>query len=286
MIDKLPISVKNVNEFTDYWIITSDIDENYILLKLDQDKYSIYNELIKYCDKIAKSIYDFVKDDNIYLLFYYNDDKTSDKVKIIKIIDILESLFEKSSYEVILKKQNITNLNKMYQILDRKFTYFEFRIREIETSPYKNDISWIVLSKYNIILDSKLFLYDLQQDIFKMIDKEEVVKYGIIYRKIDYNLYQKECLLPYFDLYYGPISMVYARYFICFESMINRIKFKEKINSLNFFNQKYFCFMVIYIYILNLNFDINFDNYNIGHYVNLTKKIKEFIVEYEDIIKK
>lgn len=68
------------------------------------------------------------------------------------------------------------------------------RIREIETNPVKNDISWIILSKYNIILDAKLYLYDLQSDIFKAIDQKLIVPYGLVYRKIDLEIYNKQKL--------------------------------------------------------------------------------------------
>lgn len=287
MINNIPFNVKKVITKEDNYIIfLDDSDIKYLSLKLDSKGYSIYNDLIKYSNKLCKSIYEYVEEKYIYLIFYYSDNLTEEKVKYIKIIEILEEIFDNSSFEITLKKKNIINLNHLYQILDRKFTYFEFRIREIETSVYKDDISWIVLSKYNIILDCKVYLYDLQQDIFGFIDKEEIVKYGIVYRNISSNLYQKGKILPFFDLYYAPIGMLFCRYYLNSELYLNNNDFKKKIEKLDLFNQKYFCFMVLYIYILNLNMEINFNNNNISNYLLITSKIKEFMNKFEYIIKK
>jgi len=285
LLNNLPFVVKEYKEYSDHYYIVDQSDSKYILLILDEMKYSTYCDLVNKSKIINKHIYEFVIDKNIYLLFDYNDSKTEDLVKSYKIIECFEKLFNDTSYEVILKKENINNLNKMYQLLDKKFIYFEFRIREIETSLYKDDLAWIILSKYNIILDTKLYLYDLQQDIFKYIDKEEIVKYGLIYKKYNLDFYQKSKILPCFDLYYAPISMLYVRYYLEHCKEINYEKFNDKINKMNLFNKKYFCFMVLYIYVLNLNFNINFDNYNIQNYIYITSLIKEFIQKYNYIIK-
>ena len=157
MISKLPFKVSIVNEFDNYFILNDHNFNKYILFKLNQLEYSIYYNLTLIDDVISKCIYDFVDNDSMYLLFDFNDTMTLDSVKSIKILDLLESVFNKSSYEVTLKKKSFNNLNKIYRILDMKYTYFEFRIREIETKIIKDDLSWIILSKYNILLDSRIY---------------------------------------------------------------------------------------------------------------------------------
>ena len=156
------------------------------------------------------------------------------------------------------------------------------RIREIELNPIKRDIDWIILSKYYILLDAKVYLYDLQQDIFKFIDKNEIVKYGLIPKVINQNRYNKEALLLDYNFYYGPISMLYVRKYM----LLDGFDEIEDINKLDSFNQKHFCFMYIYILVLNINLEIVMDIYSVSNYINITQKIKSFIFKYKALIEK
>lgn len=274
-------NIKSKIKYKDYYIVIDSDNNKYLLQIIDNINYQKYNDLIRYSNKIKKCIYNEKIDDLNYLYFLY-EDNTEYNIKAKLTSNILLEIFDSSSYELTLKKENIRNLNNIYKLLDNKFTYFEIRIREIELNPIKKDIDWIILSKYYILLDTKIYLYDLQQDIFKFIDKNEVVKYGLIPKNINQNLYSKETLLLDYNFYYGPISMLYVRMYL----LLDQYDMYDDINKLDSFNQKYFCFMYLYIMILNINLDVILNIYIVSNYVNITKKIKSFITKYKALLEK
>jgi hypothetical protein len=159
------------------------------------------------------------------------------------------------------------------------------RIREIELSEFKNDISWMVLSKYHSILDAKIILYDLQTDLFKFIDKKTIIEYGLVFYDIDKNMYNNNEIEPKFKFYYAPKGILYARYYLLFDHLSLMEDFKKSVLKLSSFDKKYFAFMIIYVYILNVNLGIILNNSNINLYMNICKKIDYFIKEFSVILK-
>ncbi len=275
------LSLNELIDYTNYIIVKTTNNEIYLSRFVTNNEYQTYFNLLKYTDKIKTTVYEQKLGDG-YLLFFDYENKTEEAVKSKRIVEILRIIFQKSSFEITLKKSHLNNINNIYKVLDNKFIYLEMRIREIETSYKKDDISWIILSKYNIILDAKIFLYDLQQDIFKAIDKSIIVNYGLIYKNIDINLYNNKKILPSFNLYYGPIGMLYCRMFL----QLDEQNIYDDVLKLDEFNQKYFCFMCLYILLLNINLEIILNNYSISNYLLVTKKIKSFILKYQNIMKK
>lgn len=274
----LPFEIEWSKPYYDFQLLKGKDHYEYLYRKVSKKSYQIYLELCRLSKHISKAIYEIPVSDGIILLFSY-DSLTEVAVRKRKCLDLYQTLFSDTSFEITLKKEHLVNLNNIYKVLDNKFAYIELRIREIETNPIKTDVSWILLSKYNIVLDAKLYLYDLQTDIFKAIDQKKIIKYGMIPKKMSEMLYQKGYLLPFFDMYYAPLAMLYARYYCSIEEIpIDRIK------KLDSFDQKYFCFMVLYIYILNLNLEVILDTYRIDNYLLITKKIKSFIVSHKAII--
>lgn len=274
----LPFDAKSSIPYLDFIKLEANDRNQYLLVCVSKKEYSTYVDLIRASKKISKAIYEISFPDGIILIFLY-DALTEVAVRKVKCFELFSQLFEATSYEITLKKEHMVHLNHIYKVLDNKFSYMELRIREVETNPYKNDVSWVLLSKYHAILDAKIYLYDLQTDIFKTIDKKIIVKYGMIYKKMNEFMYQKGFLLPSFDLYNGPIGMLYARYYLS----IDKIPV-EVIQKLDSFNQKYFCFMVLYILILNLNLETMLTNYSVASYLQITKKIKDFIGTYKVIL--
>ena len=149
------INIIKQTKVADYFIIEDDHNNTYILQILTLDEYQRYNDLIKYSNKIKKAIH-IEKMNNVYHLYFIFEDKTEYGVKSKLTSKILLEIFEKTSYELALKKEQMKNLNNIYKLLDNKFNYFELRIREIELNPIKRDIDWIILSKYYILLDAKV----------------------------------------------------------------------------------------------------------------------------------
>lgn len=270
----------SIIDYNDFVIAKNSNNDEYLCRFVTNSEYQAYFNLLRYSRDVKSAIYEYRLNAG-YLLFFDYEKMTEEKVKSKKIVDILRNIFQESSFEIALKKSHMSNVNNIYKVLDNRFAYLEMRIREIETQPKKDDISWVILSKYNIILDAKIFLYDLQSDIFKAIDSNLIVAYGLIYRNIDINLYNKQRLLPSFNLYYAPIGMMYCRCYL----QLDEESIYEDIKKLDEFNKKYFCFMCLYILILNINLEIILNSYSIANYLLITKKIKKFILRYQELMK-
>ncbi len=274
----LPFDVISRKPYIGYELIQLSNGNEYLAIRLTKEAYASYLEQVRLSNHISRSVMEYPSENQRWLLFYY-DQLTELTVRNRKILEILNEVFEKSSFEITLKKDHMVHLNHIYKVLDNKFSYFELRIREIEMNPIKNDISWIILSKYNVILDAKIYLYDLQTDIFKLIDQNTIIKYGFVPKKLYSEMYQKGYLLPFLELYYAPIGMLFSRY----ELSIGGISL-DQIKKLDEFNQKYFCFMTLYILTLSLNMGTYLTNYSVNSYVLITKKIKSFIANYKAIM--
>lgn len=277
----IPFEIASITSLKDYELIKTRNNEEYLCRFVTDKEYQTYLDLIHYTKRLKQAIYE-TRVAGGFLLFFEYENMTEAKVKSDRIIHILREIHESSSFEITLKKEHLVNVNNIFKVLDNKFSYLEMRIREIETNPVKNDISWVILSKYNIILDAKIYLYDLQTDIFKAIDKKHIVSYGLLYRNIDTELYNKQRLLPGFDVYYAPISMLYCRCYLQLDAPF----IVEEVKRLDSFNQKYFCFMCLYIMILNVNLEVILNTYSIANYLLLTKKIRCFIASFKEIMEK
>ena len=277
----IPFVIVSCSDYNDFVHIKTNTSEEYLVRYATEKDYQTYLDLLTCSNRLKKSIYETKVADG-YLLFFEYEALTEASVRIERIVDILEEIHKTSSFEITLKKEHLVNLNHIYKVLDNKFSYLEMRIREIETNPIKNDISWVILSKYNVILDARLYLYDLQSDIFKLIDQKKIVPYGLVYRKINLDLYSKQRLLPSFDLYYAPLAMLYCRCYLELDFPFT----VDKIKKLDPFNQKYFCFMCLYIMVLNVNLEVTLNSYRISNYILLTKKIRGFISSYKEIMEK
>lgn len=277
----LPFEFSSFTTLKEYELVKTKNNEQYLCRFVTEIEYQTYLDLMRYTKHLKQAIYE-TKVQGGLLLFFEYEDMTEAKVKTSRILQILREIHESSGFEITLKKDHLVNVNHIYKVLDNKFSYLEMRIREIETNPIKNDISWVILSKYNIILDAKLYLYDLQSDIFKSIDNKIIVPYGLIYRKVDMELYNKQRILPSFNLYYGPISMLYCRCYL----QLDDPSIEDEIKHLDSFNQKYFCFMCLYILILNVNLEVILNSYSIANYLSITKKIRCFIASFKEIMEK
>lgn len=277
----LPFEIASSVSYLDYEHIVTKTKEEYLCRFVTNLEYQTYLVLLRYSKRLKQAVFE-INVSSGYLLFFEYEDLTEEKVKVDRIVHILREIHETSSFEISLKKEHLVNMNNIFKVLDNKFSYLELRIREIETNPVKNDISWVILSKYNVILDAKLYLYDLQTDIFKAIDQKQIISYGLLYQKIDAALYNRQRLLPEFNLYYAPISMLYCRCYLQLDAPF----IKDEIERLDSFNKKYFCFMCLYVFILNVNLEVLLDSYNVSNYILITKKIRCFIASFKEVMEK
>lgn len=281
--NRLPYSLYLI-AFDNYFYLKDDNDRRYRLIPLNEQEYKMYYSLYK-SNNVVKPIYELFHNNTYYLLFYEVINRGEERLEYKKIKELLISLFKEYKYPITINHSHSKTLTNLYKVLDNKFVYFEIRIREIETKPIKEDLDWIILSKYHIILDSKLYLYDLQGDLFKLIDKNEEVEYGVIYKYICRDILYTDKLYPSSKLYYGPLGVLYSRIYISFNKYIDIQDLKKEIDKLSNFNKKYFLFMVLYIYIININFDIFINKNNISSYMLITKEISQLLKAFKDYAK-
>lgn len=284
IINKLPIKVKEVKNNYNNILLIDNYNKEYHLYKLDVKHYLIYYELIK-SKFFLKAIFELHENNDYFLLFEESINSTEKNVIIKKLFKTYFNVFDDFKFEIVLKKKFFKNLQNIYKVLDDKFSYLELRIREIELSPIKDDVSWVILTKYNIFLDAKIFLYDLQQDIFKYIDDSESISYGLVYNSDFFNSYKNGLIEPKFNLYYAPISALLFRLYLECDELQFHNYIIEILKGFDEFNQKYFCFMCLYVYILNARIEYIPNNYNICSYIAISKKIKIFINKFGDYLK-
>ena len=196
-------------------------------------------------------------------------------------ISLLICLFNDFSHSIKLSKSNSMLLKNQTTILNNKFSYYEMRIRNIEMKRIKNDFDWVILSKYHIILDTRLYLYDLLDDIFRYIDSESEIKIGLIFKNPFLIYFENDKIEPYMELYYGSLGMMLARAYIEFGS-INENYFIEEIKKLNRIDKIYFLYSTLYILILSFNFDID---EKIDLYLDITKMLHQVIYNFGYITK-
>ena len=280
--DRLPyrLSLINYNDYIFY--LNDDKNRIYHLHRLNKIKYISYYELIK-SKYIERAIYEFSYNNEFYILFegLINESDNFSKNNIL----LLENIHNDFKFQIKLNKENAKTLTNLYKVLDNKFSYLELRIREIETKPYHDDFDWIILSKYYIVLDTRIILYDIQNDIFKMIDKEEEEYYGIVFKNIPNIKYKNGLIEPNFDIYYGPIAALFSKIYLAYDHKELNDDFKKKLDKMNIFNKKYFFFISLYIYVLNLNLEIIPSNSNLQAFISITKRIKAFIDLFKDYLK-
>lgn len=280
----LPFKFRLIKEYPDHIVIMDTAKITYSLYQLDKIDMLAYKNLRK-SEYIKEHIYGY-KDNNKYYLIFKNTIKKSDfKSNQLESLRVSKLIYDEYKFKHILKKEQFRSLSNMYKLLDNKFNYIEMRIRELEMAPIKNDFIWIFLSKYHAILDAKVILYDLQTDILKFIEKEISVDYGLVFRFKSLIEVENGLIEPNLNYYYAPISMLYARYYLAYDHVEFIDDFYIEIDRISEFDKKYFCFMVLYVYVLNLNLDILGSSQSMDLYINICKKIDLFYKKFNKIIK-
>jgi len=280
--DRLPFNLEYVDYDNDIFTLSNN-NRNYYLYRLNDRKYKIIYSLGK-SKFILKPIFTF-KDNDIYLLYEEVINKSSSKSLSLDALKAYKKIYNEFSFKTELNKLEASILQNLFKVLDSRFTGLEFRIRELELKPKKNDLDWIILSKYHVILDARIYLFDLETDIFKMVDKKESMEYGLIFKDSNLNLYKNGLVMPKIDVYYGPIASMLARYYIINNLFISDDEFKNEFNDLSIFNKRYFLFLSLYICILNINIEFYVNNTVVQKYLSYTNLISRIIKKYGEFAK-
>ena len=169
--------------------------------------------------------------------------------------------------EFTTSRMDIFKIKKMILVMNERFNLVELKIREIELSSYKDDTSWIVLSKYHILLDCKKEVYKLTKKISNELKKEKVLCYCILhsYPTLEHFINDRLISYPYSkygyyvnDLYKAYVDLEHLNFDI--KSILDKYLDSS-------FAKQYFKLMVMYTYISGLE-TIDFKTYEgINRYI-------------------
>lgn len=281
---KLPIELVYLNEYKDVLYLCDKNNHKYSLHILNPKQSKIIYSLGK-SKYILKPIYTYKEANEIYYLYEDIINKSSDNSLSKDTLDILIKIFKEFSFKTELDKLQASILESLFKVLDTRFKGLEFRIRELELEPIKNDFDWVILAKYHIILDARIYLYDLESDIFKMVDNKQSIEYGLVFKNIDTNSYKNGLIEPNYEIYYAPIGMLLSRYYLASSHIINDEEFYKIFKDIDTFNKKYFLFMTLYCLILCITLDFTLTNTNTSMFLNYTNLISRVIKKYGEFAK-
>lgn len=150
-------------------IIAHDKENYYVIKDISKIEYTNYlkvrNDKLPFLKplKIAKH------ENHTYFLYNYYENHQSIYEAYDGILKTISLIHKKTAKKVPQLKMAEIKYKKIALIANDRFNMLEMKIRNIELNPVKNDLSWIYLSKYHIILDIKL-------EIYKMIKRLKMIK--------------------------------------------------------------------------------------------------------------
>ena len=253
-----------------------------ILKKVNKKTKNIYDFLAS--QKVGNVLYPIKKfsfENDIYFIYnYVNSYEYPSEKKIFDLIDCVHELHKKTGFTVRLNDLNFKYFYRIYKNLDRIFQTLEMLVRECEERVVKTDFDWIILSKYNILLNVKKIMYPMQRKIHKYLDNHGNCIYALNHGNLNLNHFIQKKLISFDNGYTGIFVSDYAKLYVSLDD-IEGMWFKEiedKLNSYgNDFYKLYFKFLVLYIYIINLKFS-SFDNHTVlNTYIQITNKINRFL---------
>ncbi len=274
-------NIKNVNDITNNVSLFSIDNEKYIIKRVTPKCNEIYNFIsTENVTCISYPLKKFQTKDGLY--FLYNNEKEVEFTTLKKtqqLFECLNELHNLTSYEKKLNKKNFKYLYRTYKKIDYKFQVLEMYIREAEVKQHKTDFEWVILSKYNIFLDTKIIMYNLQKKIHDYIDEKISVRYSLNHGNPNLtHIYNKKMISfdnAYLGLFVSDLAKLYVNcdhINIDWNSMMNQI-FENESND---FCKLYFKFLVLYIYIINIDFDLIDKNNACNKYIQLSRKISLF----------
>ncbi len=248
------------------------------VIKLIEPKEENHYEILK------RSNYSYLKpldikryNNNTYYLFpYLKETKVDDGTCLLKELDILHN---KTKRKYDSSKIASFKFKKMVIVMNEKFNSLEMKIREIELSSIKNDVSWIVLSKYYIILEAKLIIYQLIKKVEKEINNLE---YDSCFLHAHPTLEHFKCekFLSFSHAKEGYYVSDLYKVYLELESENKNIKLQLDKVLITAFSKRYFKLMVLFSYTLNLD-NIDF-NKNLQPYIIYTNKIAKALSLFKE----
>lgn len=264
--------------------------DNYAYVLLDGKKYLIilaskrmintYHILKNYDLNINYPVKSLEYDNKKYLLFEYNSPKGDNIARLKAFINDLKELHSKTYLDIEIKDDSLKKFNNIYKILDYRFKSLENSIRYLENTLVKGDFSWAYLSKYYIILNAKKRLLKLQEEMLKEIKKGKSLKYCLCHSYpsiINYNSSKIDGF--FYSSYSIPASDIAKLYILNDEyyDILNPIIKKWIMELKDNFYKLYYEFLVLYLYILAIDYSLSINYESLYNYLQITKKIELFL---------
>ncbi|MFI3252312.1 MAG: hypothetical protein R3Y60_04135 [bacterium] len=279
--------VTNINKVTANVTLFCIEDQKYITKLVSSKCNEIYNFLLQQqISTVSYPLKKFRINEGLFFLYKY---ETELNIPVLKktqqLLDSITVVHKGTSYEKKLNKKNYKYLFRTYKKTDYKFQMLEMYIREAEVKQSKNDFDWVILSKYSIFLDTKIIMYNLQKKIHNYIDEKISVVYALNHGNLDLNhLYNKK-IISFDNAYRGIFISDLARLYVECDHI--NLDWHTVISQIidpyeNNFYKIYFKFLVLYIYVINIDFDLVDINNACNKYIQLSRRISNFLTHFSD----
>lgn len=258
-------------------IIAHDKENYYVIKDISKIEYTNYlkvkNDKLPFLKplKIAKH------ENHTYFLYNYYENHQSIYETYDGILKTISLLHKKTAKKVPQPKMAEIKYKKIALIANDRFNMLEMKIRNIELNPVKNDLSWIYLSKYHIILDIKLEIYKMIKRLKMIKDDVEVgINHGFPSQVHFFN----NSFISYKYLKEGVIENDLYKVFLDFDSLeINHLEIIDKYLDEKY-SKKYFKLMVLFSYLLMCDIEPNYTC--ASKYIKLTNKISRFMYQFKN----
>ena len=264
----------NLTERT--WIASTNND-SYVIKDVSIIEYSNYLKIKDLKLPILRPIEIKKKNNHIYFMYEYKKDYQSIYDKYEGMLNAVSKMGELTKKNVPVPRMAEFKFKKMAVIANDRFTALELKIRQIETNPNKNDISWIYLSKYHIVLDTKLEIYKLIKR-FKGFNSNIVV--AVNHGNPQEAHYINNNFIGYKYIKEGHLVNDYFKIYIDMDNLdINHKKIIDKYIS-DDIGKRYFKLMVLYTYVLMLDIDYSYETTT--RFLSITNKIVRFLNQFKE----
>ncbi len=277
----------NVNNVTANVMLFTIDSQKYIIKLVTPKCNEIYNFIAtEQVNCISYPLKKFQTKEGLYFLYKYEKELDFPVVKKSQqLLEVINELHSTTSYEKKLNKKNFKYLYRTYKKIDYKFQMLEMYIREAEIKQQKTDFEWVMLSKYYIFLDTKIIMYNLQKKIHNYIDDKISVVYSLNHGNPNLtHLYNKKLISfdnSYLGLFVSDLAKLYVN---CDHINVDWFSLIDHTLSPyeNNFYKVYFKFLVLYIYVINIDFDLVDLSNACNKYIQLSRKISVFLQNFEE----
>lgn len=272
----------NFKKITNKTFLFNDFDQSFILKEQTDKSNEIYSYIkSQNIDNILTPIDSIDLENHKYYKLPFIEDINYPLSK--KVHDLKEELSTIHRKTAITKKIKKAEIKKFYQIsliLNNKFQLLDELVVSSELEENKTDYNWVILSKYNIILECKKHMYYIQKRITNYISQNESVIYTLNHGLPFINHLINKKIISIDKAKIGIVSSDIAKFYICNEYI--NIDWNTFINSwLEEYNKDiykdHFQFLVLFVFILNIKIDSN-SYETMTSYLQITMKIKKFLV--------